>query len=286
MRRFFLTLDFEEWYHLEYVDKENINPYTNATTIDKLGDFFSILDQYNIKITVFILGELVAKHSNLIKKISKNGHEIAIHGWNHGLLNNKNENIFLREVSKAKKELEDLIGKEVRGYRSPCFSIDNKQLEALKTIGIKYDSSYIKFSEHPLYGSLSMKNFNKVDDLIYIKKGFFEFELPTIKIFNKHIPISGGGYFRLFPRFLLKFLFKLFLKKNSNFVMYLHPFELSNIKVNLKGSVMLNKFRFQVGRRGGLKKLDWLIRFYIENGFEFETMSEYISNSKLKKNDI
>ena len=283
MKKFFLTLDFEEWYHLEYVNRKNKNLDFNVATIEGLGDFFSLLDVYNIKITVFVLGELVFKYSSLIKRISENGHEIGIHGWNHDLLNNKTKADFLREVSEAKKELERLIGKKVKGYRSPCFSIDNEKLEALKEVDIEYDSSYIKFSDHPLYGNLTMKDFKKEDDLIYKKEGFYEFELPTVKILNKYIPISGGGYFRLFPIFLLKFLFKLFLKNNNNFIMYIHPFELSNIKVNLKGSGVLNKFRFQVGRRGGLKKLDWLIRFYIENGFEFKTMTEHINDTMVEK---
>jgi polysaccharide deacetylase family protein (PEP-CTERM system associated) len=278
MNSFFLTLDFEEWYHLDYVNKKDNN--FEVETIQELGSFFSILDKYNIKITVFVLGELISKHAKLIQKISDNGHEIAIHGWNHDLLNSKDQTIFLNEICKTKKELEVLIGKEVRGYRSPCFSIDNIKLEALAEIGITYDSSYIKFSDHPLYGDLSMNNFRNVDDLIYKKKNFFEFELPTFKLFNRYIPISGGGYFRLFPIFLLKFLFNIFLKNNNNFVMYLHPFELTNLSIKVKKLTMLNNFRFNVGRNSSLDKLDWLLKFYIDKKFQFITMSEYIDMDK------
>jgi len=283
MKNFFLTLDLEEWYHLEYIDKKSLSENMDISTINKLDYFFSKLDNYGIKITVFVLGELIQEYGELIKKISDNGHEIAIHGWDHALLNKKNNALFLKEISKTKDDLEELIGKEVVGYRSPCFSIDNEKLKILKDIGIKYDSSYIRFSDHPLYGNLSMSSFQKIDDLVYNKEGFFELELPTIKIFGKYIPISGGGYFRLFPKLLLILLFKVFMKRSHNFVMYLHPFELTDIKINTKEMSIRDRFRFQVGRKKNLSKLDWLIQFYIKNGYEFNTMLSYIRSTKFNQ---
>ncbi len=272
MKNFFLTLDFEEWYHLEYLK----NKKNDFHTINELGNFFDLLKKHEIKITVFVLGELVQRYKSLIKKISDQGHEIAIHGWNHDLVNRKSQSIFLKEILKTKKTLEEIIGKEVIGYRSPCFSIDNKKLESLRTIGIKYDSSFIRFSDHPLYGRLNMEAFRQIEDLVYVKKDFFELELPTMSLFGKNIPISGGGYFRLFPKFILKYLFKKFIKNNNNFIMYLHPFELTNLAVKTNYGSMLNKFRFSVGRKNNLKKVDWMISFFKSFKFEFKTISEYL----------
>lgn len=278
MKNFFLTLDFEEWYHLEYI----INKKKDFHTINDLGNFFDLLNEHNIKITVFVLGELVQKYKSLIKKISDQGHEIAIHGWNHDLVNRKSQSIFLKEILKTKEILEELTGKEVVGYRSPCFSIDNKKLECLRTIGIKYDSSYIKFFDHPLYGRLNMEAFRQIENLVYVKNDFFELELPTIKFFGKNIPISGGGYFRLFPKLILKYFFKKFINNNNNFIMYLHPFELTNLEVTTNYGSMLNKFRFSVGRKNNLKKVDWMIRFFKSFKFEFKTISEHLSYASNK----
>ena len=275
MNVFFLTLDLEEWYNLEYVNQGGLDSENNTSTISVLDSFFDMLDKYNIKITVFVLGELVDKHIELVKRISKRGHEIAIHGWNHDLLHKKNTKQFLSEIIKTKDFLEKLTGQNVIGYRAPCFSMDNEKLELLESIGIKYDSSYIRFSSHPLYGELSLKGYKKVSDLVYRKSFFAEYELPTISFFGKRLPISGGGYFRLFPKFLFKFLLYIFLRKSSNFVMYIHPFELSSVRINLKGMSLLNKIRFNIGRKNNLLKLEWLLSSCRRKGFVFKTMREF-----------
>jgi len=275
VKMFFLTLDLEEWYHLEYVNRSKLDSQSNISTIDMLNPFFEMLDKYNIKITVFVLGELVSKHAELIRSISQKGHEIAIHGWNHDLLYKKDTSQFLSEISRAKEVLEGLTGKSVIGYRAPCFSMSNKKLELLRNIGIKYDSSYIKFSDHPLYGELNLQSYEKISDLIYKESSFLEYEIPTISLFGRRLPISGGGYFRLFPRFLFKLFFRFFLKNHSNFIMYIHPFELSSVEIKLNNITLLNKFRLNVGRRSNLVKLDNLLNDCIKNGFVFKTMKEF-----------
>jgi polysaccharide deacetylase family protein (PEP-CTERM system associated) len=275
---FFLTLDLEDWYHLDYFQKYDIPK--KGCMVSAVLPFFEVLDKHNIKITVFVLGELIEEYSSLIKEISNRGHEISIHGWDHVLLHKKETKDFYEEISKTKKSLEKLIGKPVIGYRAPCFSLNNEKLNVLKSIGLQYDSSYIQFKEHPLYGSLDVSEFEKIDDLIYQKDGFFEFELPTIKILNKQIPISGGGYFRLLPKFYFKRLWKRYLKSHHNFNLYIHPFELTESKVNLTGVSSADKFRFSAGRKGNLKKLEWLINLAKESNFQFHTLSDYISNHK------
>ncbi|MBC8305398.1 MAG: polysaccharide deacetylase family protein, partial [Pelagibacterales bacterium] len=131
----FLTLDLEEWYHLEYLKKYNLDK--NNKLIPELTFFFEFLSDKNISITIFILGELINENSELIKEISKY-HEISIHGWNHDLLYEKTEGNFKEEIKKTKATLEDLTGKEVVGYRAPCFSMSNEKLDWLQELGIEY----------------------------------------------------------------------------------------------------------------------------------------------------
>ena len=58
------------------------------------------------------------------------------------------------------------------GYRAPCFSMNNNKFNLLKGLGVKYDSSYIDFSSHPLYGSIDVSEFNKIEDHIYEHNGY------------------------------------------------------------------------------------------------------------------
>ncbi len=273
---FFLTLDLEEWYHLDYFKDDAVSKKT--VMLNNLTPFFNILDKYKIKITVFVLAELIKEHAKLIKNISNRGHEIAIHGWNHELLYNKTNEAFRIEIIKAKYELETLTKQKIIGYRAPCFSMDNEKLEILSEIGLKYDSSYIQFNEHPLYGNLSMKGFNQIDDLIYQKDHFYEFELVTTNVFGKEIPISGGGYFRFFPKLVFSFLWKKFLKKHHNYIMYIHPFELTEKKVNLAGISISKKLRFSLGRKNNLQNLEHHIKKTLKQGFKFNTIKNYVDN--------
>jgi polysaccharide deacetylase family protein (PEP-CTERM system associated) len=273
---FFLTLDLEDWYHLDYFQKYPISKKT--VMLNSLSPFFDLLDKYQIKITVFVLGELIKENHLLIKNISDRGHEIAIHGWDHLLLHNKSNEEFSLEILRAKNALEELINKPVIGYRAPCFSLNNEKLEELSKLGLKYDSSYILFKDHPLYGKLNVDTFKKVDDLIYMKNRFYEFELPTISILNKQIPISGGGYFRLFPKMLFKILWKKYLKNHHNFNLYIHPFELTESEVDLSQTSKSDSFRFSIGRKGNLNKLEWLIKLALKSNFSFSTINDWIEN--------
>lgn len=275
-KTFFLTLDLEEWYHLEYF--KDLAEGRSGGMLAELGSFFDLLDNYEIKITVFILGELIEDHRELILEINRRGHEIGIHGWNHDLLHAKENDEFIKEVIRTKNELENLTGQHVVGYRAPCFSMSNDKFDLLNSIGIRYDSSFIQFAEHPLYGSMSMDNFEKVDDLIFRKSGVYEFELPTLKFLGKSIPISGGGYFRLFPKIIFRRLLALYFERSKNFNMYIHPFELTDIEPDLSGFKFRNKYRFRVGRRNNLKKLEWLLKLTLSEGCQFSTIRGYIQS--------
>ena len=187
-KKFYLTLDLEDWYHLDYFkDKVNKKPIF----ISELKEFFNFLDEKQIKITIFALAELVEKYPEFIKELAEKGHEIACHGLNHDVLFNKSNQQFKDELIKAKKIIEDITNKPVYGYRAPCFSLDNEKLEILQGIGLKYDSSYIKFSQHSLYRNLDLSEYDEVDDLIYKKGDFFEFEVPMFKVKKYNAKVKG-----------------------------------------------------------------------------------------------
>ena len=70
MKKFFLTLDFEEWYHLEYFKDIRKNQNFDHFVF-RLDNFFDFLKNNNIKITVFVVAELALKYPEIIQKISR-----------------------------------------------------------------------------------------------------------------------------------------------------------------------------------------------------------------------
>lgn len=278
-KKIFLTVDIEEWYHLDYLKKYKLDK-DKLETIPKMHQFLDMLDRLNIKATFFTLGEIAEKHSEILKDIQSRGHAIGCHGLDHELLYNKRDLEFKKQIIKAKKILESILGKDtIKGYRASCFSMDRKKLEILKQCGYKYDSSYICFAQHPLYGKMNLEDFEKIDDLIYKQEDFFEFEIPTFKFWKFNIPISGGGYLRLFPYQVISILIKKYLKKHNNFVFYLHPFELTEEKLPFPKDISIkDRFRASVGRKGNLKKLEKILKMLIKNGAEFYTFEQVMKN--------
>lgn len=275
-KKFFLTVDLEEWYHLLYFKK-----YTNFEGDDffvpRIIEFLDYLDEVDVKATFFVLSELATKNKNIIADIHRRGHEIACHGLNHKLITNKRINDFKNELFQARDILTNIIGEDINGYRAPCFSLTNEALDVLPEIGFKYDSSYIKFSGHKLYNQLDVSSFERINSLQLVRENFYEFQIPTTKLNKLELPISGGGYLRILPWFLFKRLYIKELISRDSFQIFIHPFELYPgkfdlpIKVNIK-----DKLRFSFGRKGNLKKLKSLINLAKINGYGFYRMSDII----------
>jgi len=46
-------------------------------------DYLSVLSRFDAKATFFVVGELCARHPNLVNDVAKAGHELAGHGYTH-----------------------------------------------------------------------------------------------------------------------------------------------------------------------------------------------------------
>lgn len=273
MLKAFITVDLEEWFHLEYLQKYSLDR-NELVTIEKSISFFEWLSNVGIKATVFVLGEVAEKRPDLVRILSSFGHSIGCHGLSHRLLTNIDNQSFKEETVRAKESIEQALCKEIIGYRAPCFSIDNGKLNTLSEIGFKYDSSYIKFKQHEYYGDLDLGKFQVVTNGIYKKERFIEFEIPTISIGNYQIPFSGGGYLRLLPEFVSNRLINNYLFNNQYLLIYLHPFELSNIRFSIKGLQWKDNIRLNVGRKDNSEKVTRLITKMSQLGAKYFSLDD------------
>jgi hypothetical protein len=122
-------------------------------------------------------------------------------------------------------------------------------------------------------GMLEYVNKHKLDN-VFIGQRISEYEIPTLKLWKYNIPISGGGYLRLFPFFIMKRLIKMYEKAHKNFLLYVHPFELTNIKLPLPDNIgFKTKFRCLVGRKHNLRKIRKIITFLKGQGADFRTLT-------------
>lgn len=272
MKHAWLTVDLEEWYDLDYLKDYPLKD-SPVRVVPRIFDFLDMLDAEGVKATFFCVAELAADNADILREIVRRGHALGCHGLDHALLTGKTAEQFAQEAAEAKRIIEEAAGVPVTGYRASCFTMDRRKLEICRELGYTYDSSKIRFAQHPLYRDLDLFDFETADDLVHRERGFYEYEVPTLDIFGYSIPISGGGYMRLFPYPVMNVLIRLYERRHENFVIYVHPFELTDMPLPLpEGLGFVTKFRCLVGRRGNLKKLRRVIRLLKKRGARFDTL--------------
>ena len=215
------------------VSKESWSTFPTRVEKNTLK-ILEILNQFNIKATFFTLGWIAENHPSLIQQIHLDGHEIACHSYSHRLVYNLTPEEFLHDTKKSKDILEQLTGTKVNGYRAPSYSITKKSLWALQILnelGFSYDSSIFPI-HHDRYGlpeaprhpftwelSSSQPEIIQQPQKTAQSQGAYqliEYPISTSLLFGRKIPVSGGGYFRLFPYWFTRTTLKKSTTRNKN----------------------------------------------------------------------
>jgi peptidoglycan/xylan/chitin deacetylase (PgdA/CDA1 family) len=267
-----LSIDVEEWFHLDYITQRD----SNVSMMDGLDCFLGIVKKHDVPATFFTLTELLRQVKEQLFLAIQSGHEIALHGTEHKRPLQMTLDEFESDCLDGVQAIQQELGIIPVGYRASCFSLDRDRLNVLKDkIGMKYDSSRINFDSHPLYGSIDMSGFDQKSDCHYIHEDFNEFEMPTVEFCGKNLPISGGGYLRILPWWFISFLTKRYLRKHDLFSIYIHPFEMSS-KVPPKVPELDTKtnFRFKYNIKSVPSKMEKLIRLLKSEGYEFMTYKQ------------
>jgi polysaccharide deacetylase family protein (PEP-CTERM system associated) len=272
-----ITVDVEDYFQVsafnKQVKKEHWSGFESRVN-QNTHRILKIFNDYNIKGTFFVLGWIAERNRNLIQEISDLGHEIASHGYSHDLVYNQTPEAFLDETQRSKQIIEEIIGRRVKGYRAASYSITSKSLWALDILsecGFTYDSSIFPII-HDRYG---IPGANTRPHKFQTEKGneIVEFPLSTVGTRNRRFPVSGGGYFRLFPYWVSRTgLRHVNTKENMPFIFYMHPWELDEGQPRIKSS-KFSEFRHY----NNIDKFETRLLKLIED-FNFSTVSDVLQN--------
>jgi polysaccharide deacetylase family protein (PEP-CTERM system associated) len=253
-----LTFDIEEWFHILDNDATKTEAEWEGFesrihgNMDKIHEMLG--DQ---KATFFCLGWVARKYPEVLKDIDRRGHEIATHSDLHQLAYEQNRQTFEQDLERSIKSIEDVIGKKVRAYRAPGFSLmeQNKWVfEVLMKNGIEIDASI--FPAERSHGGFAQFGHAEPCWIDIDGMRMKEFPINLSSFAGKNLIFSGGGYFRLFPYPLLDFM-----TKNSDYVMtYFHPRDFDAEQPMVPGLNFVRKFKSYYGLKGCLSKLDKLIK--------------------------
>lgn len=271
-----LTFDIEDWYNCDFISGDFEWDKWEYRVDKMLIPILDELDRRGIKGTFFCLGWLAEKHPDIIREIDRRGHEVGCHTYQHELSTRFTPEQFVEDTMKAKRLIEEAIGHEIKYFRAPGFSITEKNpwaIDKLVEMGFECDCS--AFAAHHDYGG--MPNYGKPEPaLLKTKNGNMikEFPVNFHSVAGKNIVFSGGGFFRLFPYWLIKRW-----GKDADYLMtYFHPRDFDKDQPVVQGLPLMRRFKSYVGISGNFKKWNQLL-----DDFDFLTVGQAIEKIDWEK---
>lgn len=263
------TVDLETWFS-NFHNNIPISDWdrTPHRVIEPTVKILDLLESRGMKGTFFVLGWVAEQVPDLIKEIHDRGNEVAVHSYHHKYLTESNEDELRKDLDLAFSAIYKAVSCKIYGYRAPVFTITRETLwalDVLKEYGFKYDSSIYPFNLHPDYGIK--------DHPLSIYKhdnGLIEVPMSCVEYMGKRIPVSGGGYFRLYPyRFYKKFVRKVH-KEGRPLIFYTHPWEIDTKHPRVKLG-LVERFRHYQNLEKTENKLGLLL-----NDFKFTTIKDIL----------
>ena len=204
----------------------------------------AMLARHDTRATFFTLGWVAERYPQLVRRIVDGGHELASHGYGHQRASELSRDAFARDIVSAKKVLEDIAGVPVQGYRAPSFSIGEANLwafDSLAEAGYRYSSSIYPI-RHDHYGMPDAPRFAH-----RVGSGLLEVPVTTLRMLNRNLPSSGGGYFRLLPYALSRWMLRrVNASDGQSAIFYFHPWEIDAGQPRVAGIDAKTRFRHYV----------------------------------------
>jgi len=244
-----MTCDVEDYFQVSafapYIDRASW-PTRECRVEANMDRILALFDAKGVRATFFTLGWIAERYPNVVKRIVAGGHELASHGYGHLRASDQTRAEFDNDIRSSKALLEDIGGQQVLGYRAPSFSIGRDNLWALDALleaGYRYSSSIYPVA-HDHYGMPEAPRFafypNGTD-------GLLEVPITTVQMMGRNLPAGGGGYFRLLPYALSRWMMaKVNQDDRQPALFYFHPWEIDPGQPRPEGVGAKSRFRHYV----------------------------------------
>jgi len=247
------TVDLEEFERAQGEDRFRISS-------QGLSKLYRLLSKLKVPATFFTTATYAQRFPEIIQSISEH-HEIALHALEHSdNYRTMEQGEAGRKLSRAKGILEEIIGKEVVGFRAP--QMQAPEMKVLKEIGIRYDSSL-----HPTYvpGRYShhreTMDIHDVDGVVRVPVSV----TPRLRMAYSWFwfRVGGGWYSRMCTKAT---------ERKMDFVtIYFHPWDF----VDLRKMDGLSYFYTRNTHRS-LDMLETYLEWVEGRGYRFTTMGDYL----------
>lgn len=268
-----LTVDLEDWYHVCGVEREQPIPRNSWRVCSATERILSLLSEYGVKATFFVLGSVAEAEPDLVKMIAAGGHEIASHGWSHTLINQLSPDQFRDELARTEEIIYAQCGCLPIGFRAPQWSVSDRTPwvhEMLAERGYRYDSS---LSPLPFIGD---RHGSRVPFLLEsVNRRLWELPPLVTPTWFGNLPTGGGWGFRFFPTALVEHALERLNAAGHPGVLYLHPREVDPDGPRLR-LPPLKRFAAYGTRNDAVPRLRRLLE-----RFRFTTLRDLVANDLL-----
>jgi peptidoglycan/xylan/chitin deacetylase (PgdA/CDA1 family) len=226
-----MTIDVEDYFQVSafapYIARASW-PKRECRVEANIERILAILDAGGVRATFFTLGWIAERYPAMVKRIVAGGHELASHGYGHLRASDQDRAAFMQDISSSKAILEDLGGQAV---------------DALQEAGYRYSSSIYPV-RHDHYGMPDAPRFawhpNGAD-------GLLEVPITTVRMGARNLPAGGGGYFRLLPYALSRWMMRQVNERDGqSAIFYFHPWEIDPGQPRPEGINLKTRFRHYV----------------------------------------
>lgn len=103
---------------------------------DKTLAILDLCDQYDIKVTFFLVGFWIDKYPDMVLEIDKRGHEIGTHTLTHPKMSTLSRENITKELQGSMEKITAITGKPVTLFRPPFGDYNNTLLEVADNLGL------------------------------------------------------------------------------------------------------------------------------------------------------
>ena len=274
------TVDVEDYYQVSGFERDIRRDQWDqyeSRVVANTERILALLKRHNVKATFFVLGWVADKHPQLVRDIHQAGHEIGSHGYWHRLIFDQSPEEFRTDLRQSRDVLQNIVKRPVTTYRAPSFSITKRSLWALDILaeeGFRIDSSIFPI-RHDRYGICNGKR--GIHSIPTSCGPLWEAPPSVARIARMNLPISGGGYFRLYPfRMSMHLLARHNARTQHPFMFYVHPWEIDPQQPRLRAGSAISRSRHRINLARNESKLDRLLP-----AFRFGRLSDVVEGVAL-----
>lgn len=123
-------------YCVENNKKQISISFDAAWGADDTDQLISILKNYKVKATFFVVGAWVDKYPDEVKKLSEAGHRVENHSNSHPYMTKLSTDKMITELTACNEKIKEITGRQPVLFRAPYGDYNNPVIEAVQSINM------------------------------------------------------------------------------------------------------------------------------------------------------